>query len=423
MEAVHSTLTKCLPNEAWLGGHSFSTVVLTFSFDPKMNRKKVLTEIDLQDMCILPAGAYERFLCKLLSRSQLAPQNEVTMFELQKEAAVMVLGNIKFRLIRRSKHKCMQVDIVADVVAPVLRQLKLIWREIKAETGMHIQMHPCIWMNSDEHRVSSPQLLRISAVGDTDSVEDECRYLVTQFPNLFPAEQSAQLLTCLQSWHGKVVPSPCDQYDVFISYRWNSRDTSRVDTMFESLSLYTFRGRPLSVFLDRETMHNADHIREMFVGALRNVGVVVPMVTPEALKRMKAHNKEMVDNVLVEWITIQFLRVMKVPVGGVFPLLFNDDNCSCFAIAENLPPTHPKRTVAEVRDLLVGLGYGDKVREHEAWLAKITVQSAVTGLFQFLLNQFMQSTDWQHENRLIALAAYNVFQAVREKKKRNTTSR
>jgi hypothetical protein len=85
---------------------------------------------------------------------------------------------------------------------------------------------------------------------------------------------------------------PLSGYDIFLSYRQNDQDSALVKCLFHQFSNYNLSSEiysPVSVFVDRRRLKDAEDFRETFVSSLLQSKIIVPIITAEALKRMIHH--------------------------------------------------------------------------------------------------------------------------------------
>ena len=94
-------------------------------------------------------------------------------------------------------------------------------------------------------------------------------------------------------------------YDIFLSYRWNARDSELVRSLFHHFLHYNISNHlysPISVFLDHQRIQSGEEFREIFVSALLKSRIIIPVITMEALKGFIYHDPTRIDNLLLEWI-------------------------------------------------------------------------------------------------------------------------
>jgi len=145
------------------------------------------------------------------------------------------------------------------------------------------------------------------------------------------------------------------KYDIFISYRWT--DSHFEENLWTSFKYISFKDtdensisffRRIDVFLDKKSLPQGKDFQSEFVQALMSSSIITPIVSYEALVRIRAYDDNRVDNLLIEWICAlecnyiwrrhadvrQNIRVQKI-----WPILFgkkakqkakqedDDDNC------------------------------------------------------------------------------------------------
>lgn len=189
-----------------------------------------------------------------------------------------------------------------------------------------------------------------------------------------------------------------EHYDLFISYRWGTHDSDFTQALFDIFTNFSVGDHHRAMRLQEGRRFKSD-----FASAL-------PIVSTDALVRVKDHSPDIVDNVLREWIMIleaaSAKRVMKV-----FPILFGGrqaveqtveikvlDFFSSGAM-DRLPKIIPTATVAQASELLAANGI-----EPSHHLSSHTVHSVVAELLQFLL---CKASDIEH-NALVETFAEKV---------------
>jgi len=109
---------------------------------------------------------------------------------------------------------------------------------------------------------------------------------------------------------------PCD---VFLSYRWGEHDQKFVKLIYDALLDCDYG----YVFLDDRVIEVGNTLQDTFSKALITAKVFVPFCSHDALARMKTHNPEEVDNVLLEWILALecqkkgSLNILPIPYGAM----------------------------------------------------------------------------------------------------------
>jgi hypothetical protein len=189
-----------------------------------------------------------------------------------------------------------------------------------------------------------------------------------------------------------------ERYDLFMSYRWNERDTKFTEQLFDMLTNYSVgsRDRAVEAFLDRRRLQEGQLFQVDFAAALTHSLIVMPVVSVDALQKMLKHDPEIVDNVLLEWVMLlesyQAGRVLKV-----YPAVFGPRSVAGLGAEETigdfftdptkdaLPKITPTATIAQAAELLRKNGIEPSEKLHS-----YTVHSAVHSLLQFLLTQASQ---------------------------------
>ena len=163
----------------------------------------------------------------------------------------------------------------------------------------------------------------------------------------------------------------------------DSRYTERLKDRFSTYNIGE-ENRAVSVFLDNKRLRDGRNFVDDFARALVNSLIVVPVVTSDALHRMKQHDPYQPDHALMEWLmAIECFHSPASKVARVLPVLFGtrDGNSDVIAnlfaegLIEALPEVHPKETVRTAMQLLQANGI-----EPRMGLSTYTVRSILVEL-------------------------------------------
>lgn len=95
--------------------------------------------------------------------------------------------------------------------------------------------------------------------------------------------------------------------------------------MFDRLTLFTVDSthRSIVTFLDNHRLQMGRQIQGDLVRAIMNTHIVLPVVSSDALMRMKDHDPTVVDNVLLEWIiALNCYKHVDCIINKILPVLF-----------------------------------------------------------------------------------------------------
>jgi len=100
------------------------------------------------------------------------------------------------------------------------------------------------------------------------------------------------------------IPEPFDKYMVFLSYRWMTFDSHCVSLIYDIFSNFLI-GKDhtaVNVFLDKRLFQSGEHFQFIFVKALTQSCVLMPIVSADSLKKMISDDGSQFDNILLEWV-------------------------------------------------------------------------------------------------------------------------
>ena len=112
-------------------------------------------------------------------------------------------------------------------------------------------------------------------------------------------------------------------YGAFISYRHGLFAADAVEAMYLYLTLQVLGGKEVEVFRDSVKLKSGLSFDQSFLEAMLKAVVVVPLITPDTLKRMMAkEGLNEVDHVLLEWwLALYLLAIHGFPVYRIAPIL------------------------------------------------------------------------------------------------------
>ena len=114
-----------------------------------------------------------------------------------------------------------------------------------------------------------------------------------------------------------------DIYGAFISYRHSEFAANAVQAMYLYLIRQVLGGKEVEVFRDSVKLKSGLSFDQSFLEAMLKTLVVVPLITPDTLKRMMAkEGLNEVDHVLLEWwLALHLLAIPGFPVSRIAPIL------------------------------------------------------------------------------------------------------
>lgn len=110
----------------------------------------------------------------------------------------------------------------------------------------------------------------------------------------------------------------------FFSYRHSEFAANAAEAVYRYLTLQVLGGRDkVEVFYDRVALKGGLAFDKGFMKAMLRSMVVIPLITPDALARMKREESLLeIDHVLLEWwLALYLLDIPGYPVLRIAPIL------------------------------------------------------------------------------------------------------
>ena len=207
--------------------------------------------------------------------------------------------------------------------------------------------------------------------------------------------------TWFDAWIVRTSASDVEQYDVFISHRWDwppIYDKPFVRKLADLLAQFTIGDNPpraILTFLDVDALEDGLNFQEAFVGGLVRSRVMVVVVSWAALDRMINLDPTREDNVLVEWLCAMRLlhlkRIHVMPVffgkrtdaNGVGGSFFEVDAITKTTVLQRLPDVVAEATLTKAVELMTKAGVwtsGSPVEPSAFGLSSLSVRAIVTAM-------------------------------------------
>jgi GTPase SAR1 family protein len=377
-----------------------------FTLVQQLGTASAVTEADLKESGFLPGGTFERIMGKALSWSQDTAKGSAVNLDsvvLHKNLAVMSFGNQRFRLALCPEIHCVRVAVEGSNPVGVQQKLFGFIQRIADECMKSLHCFTAVVYRTPPapsvHAETDPALLGL-ACGEVLIPLEQLRKAGSGTAALVKRGTTLLSQAEVKRNYGQWLQLHVlrKRYDLFISYRWNERDTKFTEQLFDMLTNYSVgsRDRAVEAFLDRRRLQEGQLFQVDFAAALTHSLVVMPVVSVDALQKMLKHDPEIVDNVLLEWVMLlesyQAGRVLKV-----YPAVFGPRSVAGLGAEETigdfftdptkdaLPKIAPTATVAQAAELLRKNGIEPSEKLHS-----YTVHSTVHSLLQFLLTQASQ---------------------------------
>jgi hypothetical protein len=112
-------------------------------------------------------------------------------------------------------------------------------------------------------------------------------------------------------------------YHVFFSYRHGEFAANAAEAVYRYLTMQVLNGQKVEVFRDCVALKVGLPFDQSFMQAMLQSLVVVPLITPDTLKRMKmVESLNTVDHVLLEWwLAMTLVQSPSYPVIRIVPIL------------------------------------------------------------------------------------------------------
>jgi hypothetical protein len=112
-------------------------------------------------------------------------------------------------------------------------------------------------------------------------------------------------------------------YHAFFSYRHGEFAANAAEAVYRHLTMQVLDRQKVEVFRDSVALKSGLAFDKSFMQAMLQSLVVVPLITPDTLKRMKsADSLNSVDHVLLEWwLAMILVDIPGFPVYRIAPIL------------------------------------------------------------------------------------------------------
>jgi len=279
----------------------------------------------------MPPGFFPKFIAGIFAKS-----SNVRSIILSQQLAIFCYGAQTFRLRHIAALNSVIVDVEGEYPLGVLRLLENLaqavldecMKTVKSRVYIPLEAGPdssmqrrslaeCAEKMMSEHFILHPVVegavkenLPLGGPGSPFS------FKASEIPSMLRTFVLLKILLLL--------------YDCFLTYRWDNDDQNLITLLFEALSLLVIGDelRGIDVFADIKRLQAGRSFVKDFAFALMNTYVIVPIITPNALKRMKGgpdFKPDVTDNVLLEWILA--LHVVEIdPSKRIYPIMMGNLN-------------------------------------------------------------------------------------------------
>jgi GTPase SAR1 family protein len=238
----------------------------------------------------LPHGLFDRMMCIVLEWAQLTPDNDPSTFELFRDGAVLRFANTKFCLRCMPCRHCIRLTAVdGGTPCTLVKRLNGCLSTAIRECSQSLAAEVCLLVDDVMMPICTDSFQPCAAALQQNGIDvavvlDHCPWM-------------------------QAAAARSDQFDVFISYRWGLFECPFVIMLEDLLADYVVDARGMTVFLDKEVIKGGNMIPKIYFEGLWNTALVLPIVTPLAIRRMLTENHDgtEVDHVLGEWLIASVL--------------------------------------------------------------------------------------------------------------------
>eukprot|EP01041_Mallomonas_annulata_P005179 gene5179-10358_t len=404
--------------------HSFLFAFRAHNFDGLDDLSaSVVYGADLKSKGFLPNGIFQQLMSRAIAWSQ-ETYGFTTNYEMYQDIAILYVGNQQFRMIERPRINCIQVDVAGGSPLAVHERLRFMLDKVVSECMKCLAISTLLPFTDNclSHVVVDDTSIFVSLDAIRNITEKSSALTIGMggHRSLLSSNEAKERYAVMISNAGQQL----DYYDVFISYRWGPFDSDFVQKIFDRLTMYTVANdadRPIHTFLDTKRLQLGRPYQRDFALAMTRSSVIVPIVSYEALQRMVYHDDSKVDNVLVEWLSMQLCaeRPDRCSVRFVMPILFGKRNSSSTLIIDNLfadpiierlPNTIPTATIAIAVLLLRDIGVLTETEVIES--SKWTVRNIVNGLMKFLLLNASDLCDGRGPGGILTTCVNRIYDTI-----------
>ena len=430
---VPSLLKLADPNNEYLHGSwsklDCNSCLFCFTSSKDLQNRIPFAPQDMKKYGFLPNGFFSRLCGKLVSWYEYTQTrliaNQAAVF---KDIIIMNYGTQRFRV-----EQCYDINAIRlDVEGSPKGVMKLLSRIIERIIGEYFYMLKYFIAMSCNGGQPKVEDYDMACKGTNVGNKGRCDQLfvalsaIRGVANKSTAERTVLMIKGTGqklldykkaiSFYSAWLPDSgaMTYYDIFISYRWSIYDSAFCMQVYENMELMTWGSKhdAVKTFLDSKRLLTGKRFDDAFADALANSKMAVPIISAEALKRMKSHNPNEVDNCLLEWILMCiYTRVKRIRL--IMPVVFGTitkmepGGSGGYALLDSvtignfwdekhvdaLPTVVPKATLeAAKRHLSRSLGVETAAKELSS--EQMTVKSVVQTLMKYNTECF----GWNYES-------------------------
>jgi GTPase SAR1 family protein len=324
----------------------------------------------LRQFGFLPHGFFERLLGKVLTWSQVTCR-VFPDYQIFRDRVVASYGTRRFMLKVMYDRSIILLHVEGGDPVPVFRQVNSQIADVRKECMGTLEfvaalLYPDTVVFDDTTVLFPLHAVKLNRKGQFNNAALDA---------LNPVKYDVWL-------NEKVLE---DAYDLFNTYRWGNRDSPFVEGLHERYTLCKRPGTQQSVksFLDKERLQDGEQFQQAFMSALRHSAVVTPVVSSDALVKMRTHDANDVDNLLLEWL-LSLELVGRSDIQKIYPIMVGRRPGSDALVkwdqaqVTTLPNTVPAKTLELVNMELAKLGLQPRYHPMQT-----TVRSTIIELLKY----------------------------------------
>ena len=279
-------IRPCTFRNNWVQYKKQVTCYYVFSTVSEFCSSNCIRKANLEKDGFLPRGLMERLIGKavVLMHMNIIRDDD----HLYHNYAELLFKHQLFRLVCIPEINCIRLDVQGEHPLPVCNRIRDLIGSCIDECMGSLHFETFLRWGSASESEDSFTLVNLRAVRDSS----RCVYV----------EEHPLDRRMFSAWLTNM--DRLSAYDVFISYRWDKTEDVIPDQIYKCLQNWAIGSnfRAVQVYLDKVRNKKGRNFRDTFVEALVNSTVVVPIISNSALRKMRNHDPEKEDNVLVEWI-------------------------------------------------------------------------------------------------------------------------
>lgn len=431
-------------SQYWCDGPIMSCYFVFTPYSNFIDCRRIINFNDLHSLGFLPSGIFERIVGSALSWGQVTAKNSFSIGDavLYNDFAILVFGSVRFSLTALPRANCIRIDIEARSPLMVLERMVQLTRTVLDDCMKSLHMFPTLLHPTGKSTPPTEDdcfsffsgkecefcLLPLDVIHGLIHTRSEL-HRVGGRRLLTDAEAKARYGCWIRSYE------LLENYDVFISYRWGDLDDRLVESMFDAFSnecLSSECNRQIEVFLDKRRLKPGRRFDSDFARALNRSFLILPIVSVEALLAMKQHNKNRIDNLLLEWIMALHCKSLNDNhVIAILPILIGTreyksgdsyptiSDLFAMGILSELSDEVPEATLNTALQLLQDNGIS--VEHQDRFLAR-TVKQIVDELLKFLSHKTWEIDPCNLIKNITETATSVLETALRELQHRPTVS-